>query len=569
MSIKYKIAFLLIITLLVSFSLFYFQTVSRVRTENSRTTTEQTNILIDSKSKEIGLWLRNIINEFRLLSQMPAFKSMDMRAMTPYISNVTKMKNTSIGELSDLFAYGSFDGKSWVNGEQTFELITREEFLKIKNSSLEYIISEPKHVAYLNSDLFMIYYPIENYKEKKESLFIGGIKVDRLTELLKQIDVYGGKSWVMNPNGQVYTLNPIEFSYIMSASEKNDFLSKINPIQSAAVHYPTSTVFYSPIPYSQHWILCTQIDHNTMFKNTNLIIKNMQFLVFVMSISGVIIALLLSKTIVKPINYLQSKMLNVQLGNLESYYDGKHKDEIYYLGQTYNLMLDTINQLVQQISTTEEQKRQAYLAALQAQINPHFLYNTLASLKWLAQQQGANDVAHYIEHLSTFFRISLSEGAELIPFKQELNHIKSYLAIQQFRYKDRVSYSFEVDPELYDTMVPKLLLQPLVENAIVHGLTHSKRLGKILITAKKTKDHLSITVEDDGAGICDKDLKTLLHHLDEGVAQDNFGLYNIKQRLLLNYGENSSFSIFSQLNQGTSIHLTIPLSPTLKGDSNV
>ena len=559
MSIKHKIAIIITLCLLLSFVIFYFQTISSVRTENTRTTTEQTNILIESKSREIGLWMRNTINEFRLLSEMPAFKAMDMRAMTPYISNITELKNRTVGEMTDLFAYGALDGKSWVNGEHTFELLTRDEFFKIKTSSLEYIVSDPKYVDYLDSKFFMIYYPITNYSQKKETLFIGGISVDKVNELVEQIDVYGGKSWIMNSNGYVYTMNPIQFSHVMNYEDKTFLIDNINPIQTGAVKFDNSTVFYSPVPYSQQWILCTKIDDSTMFANTDKIISNMQILVISMSIFAVIVAYIVSKGIVRPINKLQESMLHVKTGSLNSYYEGENKDEIYYLGQTYNLMLDTIKDLIEQISTTEEQKRQAYLAALQAQINPHFLYNTLASLKWLAQQQGAYDVADYIESLSNFFRISLSEGAEKISLKEEIKHAESYLKIQQFRYSDKVSYSFDIDETLYSVQVPKLILQPLIENSIYHGLKYEKRLGHIEISCKRDDSFLLITVSDNGIGISDKNLEKLRQNLRENKSEGNFGLNNIRQRLVLNYDDSSELIIKSEYHAGTSITLKIPL----------
>lgn len=559
MSIRNKIAGIITLCLFTSFIIFYLQTGSSVRNENSHDTTEQTSILIESRSREIGLWLRNTISEFRLLSQMPAFKAMDMRAMTPYISNITEMKNKTVGELSDLFAYGALDGKSWVNGEQTFELLTREEFLKIKNSTLEYIVSEPKYLDYMDAKLFMIYYPIVNYSNKKETLFIGGIKVDRLNQLVKQIDVYGGNSWIMNSNGNVYTMNPIEFSHVMSYKEKKVLVKKINPIQDGRVEFRDSTIFYSPVPYSQHWILCTKIDNATMFANTDKILTDMKVLVIIMSIFGLVVAYIVSIGIVKPINNLQRKMLNVKLGNLNAYYDGKNKDEIYYLGQTYNLMLDTIKELIDKISTTEEQKRKAYLLALQAQINPHFLYNTLASLKWLSQKQGAMDVANYIDCLSNFYRISLSEGAEKITLKQEITHAESYLKIQQFRYSDKVSYSFDIEECVYSYYIPKLILQPLIENSIYHGLKYEKRLGHIEIVGKKEGGFLCILVKDDGIGIPKEKLEALNFNLDNNISEGNLGLNNIKQRLLLNYDETVNMLINSEHHKGTSIILQIPI----------
>ncbi len=559
MSIKQRIALIITACLITSFLVFYATTISSVRKENTRATTEQTSILNDSKSEEIGLRLYNVINEFRLLAQMPAFKSMDIRVTFPYIDNITEMKKSNLDEMVDLFAYGAFNGKSWVNGEQTFELITRKEFLELKNSPAEYIISDPKKVEYLDADVILIYYPITNYKEQKDTLFIGGIKVDTLSELMSQIDLYGGTSWIMDSNGLVYTMNPIEFSHVMSYESKKDLLKQINPIQSGTVKRENSTIFYSPVPHAKDWILCTKIDHATMFANTDAITANMRMIVIVASLIGALIAYVASASIVKPIKKLQKKMITVKSGNMNAYFKEKGKDEIYYLGQTYNLMLDTIKDLINQISVTEEQKRQAYLQVLQAQINPHFLYNTLASLKWLAQKQGAEDVAEYIDCLSNFFRISLSEGAEKITLQNEVIHAESYLKIQQFRYSDKVLYHFDVEESALPIEVPKLILQPLIENAINHGLKVEKRLGTIQIRCRTQWDKLLITVADDGFGMTEERLAQLRKNLENNIFEDNYGLNNLSQRLKLHYGEESEFNIESKHHQGTTVSIAIPI----------
>lgn len=559
MSIRYKIAGLTIMCLLASFAAFYFITVATVREQNTRQTTEQTMALIKSKSSEIGLWVKNSVNEFRLLSQMPAFKAADMRAVTPYIENITNMKDGQSTEVADLFAYGALDGKSWVNGEQTFELLTREELMTIQNTDKEYLVSKPRQVDYLDDRAFMIYYPIIDYDGKKETLFIGGIRLSRIDQLVGQLDVHGGDSWIMDVDGEVYTMNPIEFAGIMSYDGKQELLGKIDPIQPGRVDFQDSTVFYSPVPNSHSWLLCTKIDNSTMFANTNKITRDMTVLVLVISLVGIAVAFWVSRSIVKPIKQLQSNMIQVKSGNMTSYYTGNSRDEVYYLGQTYNHMLDTINDLIEKIKLTEEQKRRAYLNALQAQINPHFLYNTLASLKWLALEQKAVDVAGYIDNLSSFFRISLSEGAEQITLRQELEHAESYLKIQQFRYSDKVSYVFRVGDDILEEMVPKLILQPLIENSIYHGLKQEKKLGHIVVDCRHAGEKLLICVADDGLGIPPERLEQIRCNLAENISTDNFGLNNMKQRLELHYGGAAKFELESVYHSGTKITISIPI----------
>ena len=256
-------------------------------------------------------------------------------------------------------------------------------------------------------------------------------------------------------------------------------------------------------------------------------------------------------------------MKEVEHGNLSSYYDTTlAKDEIYELGLTYNKMLDHISKLIEQIYKEQSEKRSAELAALQAQIKPHFLYNTLDNIKWMAKDQGAEDVAKIITSLSTFFRTSLSNGQEFITLKEEIKHTKSYLDIQAIKYREKVRYNIYLDENIKNILIAKIILQPLVENSINHGIRPKDSIGTISISCSLYSNNLNkyikITVEDNGVGMSESELANLRNNLEELNNSKSFGMINTLRRLRSFYGEDVIFEVESKENVGTKINILLP-----------
>lgn len=257
-----------------------------------------------------------------------------------------------------------------------------------------------------------------------------------------------------------------------------------------------------------------------------------------------------------------------------------YKDEVGNLAKSFNYMVEEIEDLVTELNlhiealkeekealkVVQEQKRIAEIKALQAQINPHFLYNTLNTITWQAADQGAKEISILSKSLGSFFRIALSKGREIITIREELEHVKSYLEIQKIRYKSKVNYSIEIDDEIKDCSIIKILLQPLVENAIYHGIKTKEGHGNISITAVMKMDELTIPaiklcVEDDGLGIEKDQLEILNDGLSKGIvdSKNGYGIYNVNQRLKLTYGEIYGLSLESKLGEWTRAIIIIPV----------
>ncbi|HIR98600.1 MAG TPA: sensor histidine kinase, partial [Candidatus Merdisoma faecalis] len=224
--------------------------------------------------------------------------------------------------------------------------------------------------------------------------------------------------------------------------------------------------------------------------------------------------------------------------------------ELSVLNSSFNSMIEKIGNLVEDIRVEQLNLRATELKLLQAQINPHFLYNTLDTIIWLAEAGKKDDVVMMVTTLSDFFRTTLSKGRDYISVREEEAHIRSYLQIQQFRYRDILEYSIDIPEELYEYPILKLTLQPLVENALYHGIKNKRGLGHIRVSGEKQEGSLVFRVWDDGRGMESDRLEKVRHLIggEEEVDRSDpsgFGLFNVAQRLRLNYGAQYGISLES------------------------
>ncbi len=276
----------------------------------------------------------------------------------------------------------------------------------------------------------------------------------------------------------------------------------------------------------------------------------------------------MTRWLIRPVHLLKKQMRQAASGFLEAKVKTTGQDEIADLGKSFNTMLQQIKMLLEKGIHEQEQIKKAELRTLQAQINPHFLYNTLDSIVWMAEANKNTQVIQLVQALSRFFRISLSKGRDWISLKDELEHVQNYLIIQQMRYRDILDYEIDVHPSLLNTPILKMTLQPIVENALYHGIKNKRRKGLIRISAQAERDGVfTLVVEDDGIGITSERMEQIQQRLNmassQELTEDNtiigFGLYNVHQRVRLYYGSNYGVTIESVELQGTHISIHIPI----------
>ena len=274
----------------------------------------------------------------------------------------------------------------------------------------------------------------------------------------------------------------------------------------------------------------------------------------------------LTASIHEALHSLEETVRRIAQGQFQERVTDMEISELQELADQINIMAARLEGLIDQIRQKQEHLAKAELRTLQAQINPHFLYNTLDTIVWQAESGKAEDVILLTRSLSDFFRISLSAGADWIPVEQELRHASAYLSIQKIRYRDILNYEMDVDGDLSDAWIPKLLLQPLVENALYHGIKTRRGGGLIRITAHRTEDRLSFAVADTGRGITPEKLAELRAMLeeDEPAVQTfeseytGFGLRNVNLRIRLYYRQAQGLRIDAD-DAGTTVSFEVPV----------
>lgn len=268
-----------------------------------------------------------------------------------------------------------------------------------------------------------------------------------------------------------------------------------------------------------------------------------------------------SKIVNRPVKELIDAMKHFEKDTDNFSFNEKDEkvSEIKILSDSFGHMSVRIKELMEKVRREETELRKTELKALQAQINPHFLYNTLDSIQWMCERGETDNASKMVGALAKLFRISISRGHELITIKDEINHVKNYLVIQSFRYREQFSYSFEVDEKLETFLCNKITLQPLVENAIYHGIDRLVDEGEIKITVKEAEDDqndILMIVEDNGVGMSEEQCRKIL--CKERSDSSGIGVKNVNDRLKIYFGEKYGLTVKSELDVGTVMTARIP-----------
>lgn len=564
MSLRLKIVTAFVLSIIITIFPLLFVLETTVKNSNMEQAEYQTLQLIDSKANEIGSWLYQRISEIRIIHEYALINELNLKSLRPYLTHLNKALSTHYGNFNETFAIGSVDGYGWVNDNITINISGRDYFEKVMMHDMEYIISKPIISKSDSNPVFIICYPIVNSDNEKIGFINGAVSLEKISQIADGIDVYNGFSWIMNKNMDIYSIDKNDLtkeyvSYEGLAKIVDKSLEKnLGTVYLKNKLNKDTTVFFSSIPYTEDLILCTMIENNYIHAQTNEIIRLVVILGLVLLVFAVLYAIVVSGNIVKPIHQLKYHMVEVSDGNLDSFYEEKGNDEISVLGKVFNQMLTDIKKLINEVYQVQNQKRNAELRVLQSQINPHFLYNTLDTIQWKAIEHNAYDVVDMINSLSKFFRISLSDGKEFITVKDEVEHVRNYLEIQKIRYKDKVNYDIDFNESISHYVVPKMILQPLVENSIYHGLKLKKQKGIISINISPENNNIIIEVADNGLGIDVEKLNTLRKDLSESVESEHYGLYNINERLKLTFRDKYDITIDSEFQNWTKVTLKLP-----------
>lgn len=295
---------------------------------------------------------------------------------------------------------------------------------------------------------------------------------------------------------------------------------------------------------------------DTIIPTLNEIQKLTLYTLFFMFILVIVVSLTVSKFISEPITRMVKQISAAEQvdSNIKIYQT--RFNEVKQLSESYNRQMDKIQELMDQIKQEQGELRRSEMNVLQAQINPHFLYNTLDSILWLAESGENEKTVAMVSALGNLLRISLSKGENLITLQKELNHAQSYLTIQKYRYEEQFTYSFEVDETLLDYLTVKIVIQPFLENALYHGIEYMVDPGNIFVRVFEENNNIHIEIKDDGVGM-DKDTLELIQKLKESK-ETGIGIRNVHQRIQVYFGKEYGVNITSELDEGTTVTIIIP-----------
>lgn len=279
-------------------------------------------------------------------------------------------------------------------------------------------------------------------------------------------------------------------------------------------------------------------------------------LIIVVAVSAVMIV----SGIIQPISQLNQATEKIAQGDFNARAQADSDDEVAELAVSFNKMAGSMQSLIDKVKEDERKMRKADLRLLQEQIQPHFLYNTLDTIVWLIESNEPDEAVTMVVTLSDFFREILSKGKEFISIKEEEKHISSYLQIQEMRYRDILEYDIQLDQVIYKYQILKLTLQPVVENALYHGIKYKRAKGCIHIHGEKEGDIIRLTVRDDGVGMDEDELEQLRQQIEKPCqeTEKGFGLANVNERIHMYFGPEYGMKIQSQKGKGTTVEIVIP-----------
>ncbi|MDP4181965.1 MAG: sensor histidine kinase [Bacillota bacterium] len=517
-------------------------------------------ILIDDKLYLANKKLKEGLND-PYLSNMTTFKSDIEIYLRSYVASSNEFefmafRFSSTGDTYFAQNSSNVDKESITSNKDIFELSKNsggkpQWYFQQENGSVKgiYLVRQVIDSSPSNEEIGTLICKIN-------SDYIFGTAHDFLTYNVQNVSIYNDKGTLL------YCYNTFNDDYkkvsynLLKNSEPNDFYH---------INHNGDTIYlaYNEIPKLK-WKLAVFISSNLLLVDMKKVLITIFILCLITFPVWLVLCFIIYRDIIKPIYILVDSMDKIEKGHAGITVSDDRHDELGYVFKTFNRMSGEINRLINKVYKEKLMMKDAEIKALQAQINPHFLCNTLETINWKAKLYGVDDISDMVTALSSIIDANLDRNNEkLIPIRRELEYIDNYNFLIQKRFGKKISFIKSIDDEALDYKIPKLLIQPLIENSIYHGLETKKGGGTVELIISIEEDMLLIIIADDGKGIDDETLKKLKQSLEENVenqyeSRTKIGIMNVYKRIKLIYGNDYGLRIFSEAGKGTTIILKLP-----------
>lgn len=421
-------------------------------------------------------------------------------------------------------------------------------------------IHQVTYHPYLNSSVISYIRPIFNVNNGEIlALVIIDLDYDLLKEMVTISSIqYDEKVLVVAPDGE--TIFKYPYNVILDdIIQENPSLMQEKKLQLKAEVFGNNSIITSNTIDTTDWKIIRVISSQKVHQDIRFIENGAVAIFIIFIIIAVLASFAISSTLTNPINELNSKFKAIENGDLSVAINFKSRDEIGELGNSFNTMVRKLKSLISSILEEQKRKSDMEFQILQAQINPHFLYNTLDSIKWLAVIQNVNNIANMSTALINLLKYNISNDSAIVTLSQELESINNYIIIQKYRYGDIFDVDFDIAPQTNDCQVLRFIIQPIVENSIIHGFENTESKGIIKITSKIVEDNLVIQVIDNGTGISNENLNKLPQSSNYKKKFSGIGIHNVQERIKVYFGEKYGMTFESDLGYGTTVSVILPI----------
>ncbi len=493
--------------------------------------------LIESKSNEISYWLNMRISEMKQLAGEIKEDDVTKDNIEEYIMKL-KGYQESNSENYESFGLVTTHGLKYLTSGEVIEVGNREYFKEISEGSEELIVSDPIISKANNKKIILIVMKLQNDLGQIKGYLSGAVSIDYLQQVVDGANIYNFPLKLYNRDTREILVSTIATDIEYEGEKK-------------------FTHFEAPIKDSLNWEIMMLVPNSFINRKLNVtgyIILGFGILIL---LATIYILNKYVKSIVRPIENLKVQMSLVENGKLNTMEPDTKSKELNSLGNSYNAMIYNIETLINKLEYEERLKKEAEYKALYSQIKPHFLYNTLETIQAMAIEKDDEDVETAIGDLATLFRIGLSSDKTFINIEDELKHLESYVNIQLLRYKSKFTYTIDEGEIKRGSKFMKFTLQPLVENAIYHGIKLMEKPGFISVKIDISEDRYVIKVINSCENVDTEKIKQVNYLLESRFEEENggdgYGLYNVNQRLKLNFGKEYGVRLVTGDNKVTAI----------------